>query len=181
MIEKYCNTDEELNRWAESKGGKATFDRIGKFISPLRGDILEIGERNPFTKFLENSFRSPIDNSSGDLNYELITPKDKYHCIICSHVIEHIPNVLTFLNNMVNKLDKHGTICITYPVRLKKTTHHYHEIPIEDMLLLLNEVGLRIVKQEIQRANFGKKIGIRPLLRFWTDKNYLLMCKKHGT
>lgn len=140
--------------------------------------ILDVGERNPFTERLENEFFVEVDNSSGDLDYELITPQKEYDLIICSHVIEHLMNPLLFIENAKKVLAPDGVMIIAYPNRFIKYCKHFHEIPKKDMYEVMKRASMEILDWKEYRTDHPFPLGIRPVLRIIFDKNIIFSIKK---
>ncbi len=140
--------------------------------------VLDIGERNLLTEKIEKEFDIKVDNTSGDLDYEIITPKKKYDIIVCSHVIEHLMNPLLFLENAKKLLADNGRMIIAYPIRFIKYEKHFHEIPERDMRIMLDKAGFEVVRWETYKTDHPFPLGIRPILRILFDKNFVLVVKK---
>lgn len=180
MIKKFVN--DNLEKIINDKNIIETHNQIISCLHlvDLHGDILDIGERNPLTGKIEKEFNVKCDSAEGDFNYELITPKDKYDVIVCSHVIEHVVNALTLLNNMKSILKENGSIIIAYPIRFKTNPKHYYEIPLDRFYLLLEEAGLRKTKFFNLSGYFGNYLGIRPIIRAFYDRNYIFEVTKEA-
>jgi 2-polyprenyl-3-methyl-5-hydroxy-6-metoxy-1,4-benzoquinol methylase len=94
------------------------FKHLINFIGEgLKGDVLDVAERNPFTETLEKKYIIQIDNTKGDLDRAFSAPKKQYDFIICSHVIEHIFHPMHLLIGLQNYLKSNGKIIIAYPQR----------------------------------------------------------------
>ena len=140
--------------------------------------VLDIGKRNLLTEKIEKEFYVKVDNTEGDLDYEIIAPKKKYKVIICSHVIEHLMNPLLFLENAKKLLADNGRMIIAYPIRFIKYEKHFHEIPEKDMRIMLDKAGFEVVRWETYKTDHSFPLGIRPILRILFDKNFVLVVKK---
>jgi SAM-dependent methyltransferase len=151
-------------------------EHLLNFISPLtKNKVLDIGERNPLTKKIEDKFGLHADNTTGDLDYKLIVSDRGYDLVVCSHVIEHVMNPLLLVENIKNVMDSNGILVIAYPIAFKKFYRHFNEIPRTDMENLMNKAGFDIIKWNEYRGEYknilGIPVGLRPLIRFFYDKN----------
>ena len=166
--------------------GKETIE----VIRPLRKNkVLDIGSRNLFTKEIESVFNIKIDNTTGDLDYELVTmswdgqSQKGYDLVICSHIIEHLMNPLLMVENIKKVMTDNGNLVIAYPVRWTKEWHrHFHEIPKRDMWNLIAKAKMKVVYWEEHNAhkNFPLYFGVRPYIRHWCDKNIIFIATKEG-
>ena len=159
---------------------RTTFKRYRErieFIKPyVNGTILDIGGENHFSKVMKGKLRVPIDNTTGDIDYGINAPLNKYNLIICSHIIEHVMNPLVVMNGIREHLS--GKAIIIYPTTLMqlKGCWHFHEIPPKDMKNLIEKAKLKIERWEVKRFQTGW-FGIRPLIRKIFYKEHFIVVK----
>ena len=55
---------------------------------------------------------------------------------------------------------------------------HYHEFEIKQFNFLLEKTGWRIDAYETWKSYHNFTFGIRPILRMFTDRYYIVYCKK---
>ena len=140
--------------------------------------ILDLGVENPFTKILhENGF--DVTNSSGedlDENQEIL--KTNFDAVVALEIFEHLLNPYTILKSIAS-----NQLVISVPLRLwfspayrSKTDmwdRHYHEFEPWQLDWLLEKTGWKIEARE-QFTNPVKKVGLRPLLRYFTNRYYIV-------
>jgi len=138
--------------------------------------ILDVGNRNPFTDFLESNFNVKIDNTIGDLDEAFDIPKPYYDVIIYSHTLEHQFNPLSSLLKLNRVMDDKSFMYVMLPERGKLLwcKGHFHEIDDYRFQLLIKRAGLKIIgktKNKVWR-NWTKYLtGIRPLYRLIREFN----------
>lgn len=145
--------------------------------------ILDLGVENPFSKIMEengytvkNTFGEDLDNEQSTLVNE------DYSVLTAFEIFEHLLNPYTILQNI--KCDK---ILISIPMRLwfssayrsktDKWDRHYHEFEDWQLDWLLEKTGFKII-DSVKFTHPTKKIGFRPLLRFFTPRYYLVYAER---
>jgi hypothetical protein len=161
---------------------KITLDFLQKHISK-NDSILDLGVENPFSKIMnEEGFK--VQNTSGeDLDVDQSSLLNKEYSVVTAfEIFEHLLNPFTILNAV-----KSNKIVISIPLRLwfspayrSKTDmwdRHYHEFEDWQLDWLLEKTGWKI----LDRAKFTNpvnKIGIRPLLRKFTPRYYIIIAER---
>ncbi|MCB0442950.1 MAG: methyltransferase [Flavobacterium sp.] len=161
-----------------NKRFKLTLQFLEKHLSKSES-ILDLGIANPFSKIMtEKGFQ--VKNTFGeDLDIDQSRLKNEDYTVVTAfEIFEHLLNPFTVLQNI--KSDK---IFISIPLRLwfssaykSKTDlwdRHYHEFEDWQLDWLLEKTGFTIVDC-IKFTHPVKKIGLRPLLRFFTNRYYLV-------
>ncbi len=161
-----------------NKRFKHTLHFLQKHISKSE-KILDLGVENPFSKIMkENGF--DVKNTFGeDLDNDQSTLQNQdYSTVTGFEIFEHLLNPYTILQNI--KADK---LFISIPMRLwfspayqSKTDQwdrHYHEFEDWQLDWLLEKTGWKIIDSE-KFTNPVKKWGIRPLLRRFTNRYYIV-------
>ncbi len=176
MFDPTCTIEEQLDYVKQ-----ITWHRTNKHIinTILRNrfssnSVLDVGERNPRTEFLEDRFKCKIDSTNWDLDYyrPLLSSK-KYKSIIFACVIEHLYNPLTCLNSLYPCLRKDGKMLIVVPQFKKLTSSHFHQIPDSRMRGLLDKANFKVLEyyQFNNPFKFHQHLkGVRPLLRYFNRK-----------
>ena len=145
--------------------------------------IFDLGVSNPFSIILEENGYSVINTFGEDLDDNQIALKsNKYDVFTAFEIFEHLLNPYTILQNVKCK-----KVFISVPLRLwfssayrSKTDmwdRHYHEFEDWQLDWLLEKSGFKIM-DSIQFTHPVKKIGFRPLLRFFTPRYYLIYAEK---
>ena len=167
-----------------SKRFNITLDFLKNHISTDE-TILDLGVPNPFSKIMvENGY--VVKNTKGeDLdNNQSTLQKEDYSVVTAFEIFEHLLNPYTILENI--KSDK---ILISIPMRLwfssayrsktDKWDRHYHEFEDWQLDWLLEKTGFKII-DSIKFTHPVKKIGFRPLLRYFTNRYYLVYAVKEN-
>ena len=161
---------------------KITLDFLQKHISKNE-TILDLGVENPFSKIMkEDGFN--VQNTSGeDLDIDQSSLLNKEYSVVTGfEIFEHLLNPFTILNAV--KSDK---IIISIPLRLwfspayrSKTDmwdRHYHEFEDWQLDWLLEKTGWKIIDRT-KFTNPVNKIGIRPILRKFTPRYYIIIAER---
>jgi hypothetical protein len=155
---------------------------LKKYVSTSE-KILDLGVDNPFSKIMKKEGYS-VQNTSGedlDVDHKALQQND-YDVVTAFEIFEHLLNPYTVLQNVKSK-----KILISIPMRLwfspayrSKTDpwdRHYHEFEDWQLDWLLEKTGWRIIARE-KWTNPVKKFGIRPLLRRFTNRYYIVYAEK---
>ena len=159
-----------------------TLEFLKKHISKSE-TILDLGVSNPFSEImLRNGFQ--VQNTTGeDLDQNQESLKNSNAAVVTAfEIFEHLLNPYTILEAI--KADK---LLISIPMRLwfspayrSKTDmwdRHYHEFEDWQLDWLLEKTGWKIIDRK-RWTNPVKKLGIRPLLRLFTDRYYIVYAEK---
>lgn len=156
-----------------------TMKLIDDIFGCLRGDVLDVGSRNVFTKILEDRYKIQIDSTEGDLDEVFNCPKQKYDFIHYNNVIEHQFNPLFTLLEIKKRLKKDGILILGTPVKPKwitSATCHFHEFDERAFYHLIARAGFK----ELVSDRFYHHIcliGIRLLLGSFYKKQYVGILK----
>ncbi|MGB6269351.1 MAG: methyltransferase [Olleya sp.] len=161
---------------------KLTYQFLEKHISKSE-TILDLGVENPFTKIMkDNGFT--VENTKGeDLDIDTSTIKNSKATVVTAfEIFEHLLSPFTVLQNI--KADK---LVISVPLRLwfslayrsktDKWDRHYHEFEDWQLDWLLEKTGWNIIDRQ-KWTNPTKKLGIRPILRWFTPRYYIVYAEK---
>ena len=145
--------------------------------------ILDLGVDNPFSKIMKKEGFSVQNTSGEDLdNDQTALQQNDYDVVTAFEIFEHLLNPYTVLQKVKSK-----KILISIPMRLwfspayrSKTDpwdRHYHEFEDWQLDWLLEKTGWKIIARE-RWTNPVKKFGIRPLLRRFTNRYYIVYAEK---
>ena len=161
---------------------KLTYQFLEKHISKSE-TLLDLGVENPFTKILKtNGFT--VNNTKGeDLDIDTSTIKNSDASVVTAfEIFEHLLSPFTVLQDI--KADK---LVISIPLRLwfssayrsktDKWDRHYHEFEDWQLDWLLEKTGWKIIDRQ-KWTNPTKKIGIRPILRWFTPRYYIVYAER---
>ncbi|NQX84490.1 MAG: methyltransferase [Flavobacteriaceae bacterium] len=162
---------------------RLTLEFLKKHVA-TNASILDLGVENPFTEvMLKNGYK--VNNTSGedlDLDQSAITNS---HCDVVTafEIFEHLLNPFKVLQSI-----QANQLIISIPMRLwfasayrSKTDmwdRHYHEFEDWQLDWLLEKTGWKIIDSK-KWTNPTKKIGIRPILRWFTPRYYIIYAERH--
>jgi len=165
-----------------NKRYKHTLEFLIKHISE-NSSILDLGVENPFTKIMKSQgFK--VENTKGedlDVDTSIITNSNA-GTVTAFEIFEHLLSPFTVLQSI--KADK---LVASVPLKLwfssayrSKTDmldRHYHEFEDWQFDWLLEKAGWKIIARE-KWTNPTKKIGIRPILRWFTPRYYIVYAER---
>ena len=165
-----------------SKRFNITLDFLKKHVQTSE-TIFDLGVPNPFSKIMEANDYKVINTTGEDIDEnQTALQSEKYEVFTAFEIFEHLLNPYTVLKNV--KADK---ILISIPLRLwfspayrSKTDmwdRHYHEFEEWQLDWLLEKTGFKIIDR-VKFTHPVKKIGFRPLLRFFTPRYYLVYAER---
>ena len=159
-----------------------TYAFLQKHIAPSES-ILDLGVSNPFSKILTERGYT-VSNTQGedlDLDFSAVQKTDA-QVVTAFEIFEHLVAPFNVLQEI--KADK---LVASIPLRLwfapaykSKTDpwdRHYHEFEDWQFDWLLEKSGWKI-KDAMKWTNPTKKIGIRPILRYFTNRYYIVYAEK---
>ena len=181
-VNLYSNFISMYEKTYPSKRFNITLDFLKKHIKTSE-TIFDLGVPNPFSKIMVDNGYSVINTKGEDIdNNQSALQNENYDVITAFEIIEHLLNPYTVLQNV--KADK---ILISIPLRLwfssayrSKTDmwdRHYHEFEDWQLDWLLEKAGFKIVAR-VKFTHPVKKIGFRPLLRWFTPRYYLVYAER---
>ena len=145
--------------------------------------ILDLGVPNPFSKIMEENGYIVLNTKGEDLDNDQSTlQKESYTVFTAFEIFEHLLNPYTVLQQV-----KCNKIVISIPLRLwfssayrsktDKWDRHYHEFEDWQLDWLLEKSGFKVI-DSIKFTHPVKKIGLRPLLRWFTPRYYLVYAER---
>lgn len=146
--------------------------------------ILDLGVDNPFSEIMrKNNFK--VENTAGedlDLNTEAVQ-SSKYDVVTAFEIFEHLVAPYNVLANIKAK-----KLVATVPLKLwfssaykSKTDmrdRHFHEFEDWQFDWLIEKAGWTIKSKE-KWTNPVKKLGIRPVLRYFTPRYYAIYAERN--
>lgn len=165
-----------------NKRYKKTLEFLNQHL-PKNSTILDLGVENPFSKIMENEgFK--VENTKGeDLDFDMLTIENSEAEVVTAfEIFEHLLAPLTVLKSI--KADK---IVASVPLRLwfssayrSKTDmwdRHYHEFEDWQFDWLMEKGGWKVIARD-KWTNPTKKLGIRPLFRWFTPRYYIVYAER---
>jgi len=150
-----------------------------KTVSGSDVKILDLGINNPFSEIMRNQSWH-VDNTKGeDLDYDQSALKiDGYDIVTAFEILEHTLNPFEILravkaDRMFISVPLKYWFKAAYQSKKDKWDRHYHEFEPWQFDWLLEKTGWRIVRSEKWKSE-GSWIGIRPMLRHFYDRYYIV-------
>ena len=161
---------------------RITLDFLKKHVNSNE-EILDLGVANPFSEILKkNNYK--VTNTSGedlDIDYNAIK-NSKAEVVTAFEIFEHLVAPFNALKEI--KADK---LIASVPLKLwfsnayknpnDKRDRHYHEFEDWQFDWLLEKSGWEIISSK-KWTNPAKKIGLRPILRLFTPRYYIVYAKR---
>ncbi len=165
-----------------SKRFKHTLTFLEKHIT-TKETILDLGVPNPFSKIMQENGYS-VQNTKGediDVDFSTITNSNT-EVVTAFEIFEHLLNPLTILkeikaNKLVASIPLRLWFSPAYQSKTDPWDRHYHEFEDWQFNWLLEKAGWQI-KDSAKWTNPVKKIGIRPLLRSFTPRYYIVYAER---
>lgn len=161
---------------------RLTLEFVKKHISISEG-ILDLGVENPFSEMMKGEGFSVHNTKGEDLDVDfLAVQKSNATVITAFEIFEHLVAPFNVLREIKAK-----KLVASIPLRLWFSTayrsktdpwdRHYHEFEDWQFDWLLEKAGWTI-KDRMQWTNPVKKIGVRPLLRSFTPRYYIIYAER---
>ncbi len=170
----------------EGKYPKKRYKRTLQFVKEnvsTEASILDLGVSNPFSEILKSKGYK-ISNTDGedlDLNTSAVQT-DRYDVVTAFEIFEHLVSPFNVINDikakkLVASVPLKLWFASAYRSKTDERDRHYHEFEDWQFDWLLEKAGWRIKKRE-KFTNPVKKVGIRPILRRFTPRYYLVYAER---
>ncbi|MCH7524102.1 MAG: methyltransferase [Bacteroidetes bacterium] len=163
---------------------RITFQFLQKHI-PNTSKILDLGVENPFTKVMKEHGYT-VENTKGeDLDIDTSTIKNsKADVVTAFEIFEHLLSPFTVLKDIkADKLVASVPLKLWFASAYKSKTdtrdRHYHEFEDWQFDWLLEKSGWKIIDRQ-KWTNPTKKIGFRPILRWFTPRYYAVYAERNS-
>ena len=160
-----------------------TWRFMNEVIKPTE-KILDLGPSNPFSKIMvERGLDVQNTDKSIDLdfNYDIVKEAN-FDVVTAFQIFEHMVSPFPLLYHI-----KAPKLIASIPLNLwfseiywnddDPFDRHYHEFEPKQFDMLLEKAGWKIIKSE-KWINKSKKIGIRPFLRNFYPRHYIVYCER---
>ena len=161
---------------------KLTLDFIKKHISK-KEKILDLGVENPLSDLLKSSGYTVTNTNGEDLDFDCSSIQNsKADVVTAFEIFEHLVSPFVVLKEIkANKLIASVPLKLWFSKAYKSKTdmrdRHFHEFEDWQFDWLLEKAGWTIISRE-KWTNPTKKIGIRPLLRCFTNRFYIVYAER---
>ncbi len=145
--------------------------------------ILDLGVENPFSKIMSDAGYKVVNTGGEDLDDELTAISSfTGDAVTAFEIFEHLVAPYNALKEIKTK-----KLFISVPMKLWFASayrnkndvrdQHYHEFESWQLDYVLEKAGWKVI-DSIKFTNPVKKFGIRPFLRRFTPRYYLVYCEK---
>ena len=165
-----------------NKRFKLTLKFLEKHISKSE-KILDLGIQNPFSEIMVTKGYQ-VENTNGeDLDLDTSTIEQSNADVVTAfEIFEHLLSPFTVLQSIkANKLVASVPLKLWFSAAYRSKTdlwdRHYHEFEDWQFDWLLEKTGWTIIERK-KWTHPTKKIGIRPMLRWFTPRYYMVYAEK---
>lgn len=146
--------------------------------------ILDLGTDNPFSQLLRTEGFN-VENTKGedlDIDFGVYT-KTECDVVTAFEIFEHLLapyNILRSIesNKLIASVPLKLWFASAYWNENDDWDKHYHEFEIKQFDFLLEKAGWKVKDSETWTSASWKKIGIRPLLRHFTPRYYIVYAER---
>ena len=145
--------------------------------------ILDLGIENPLSKMLKNNGYNIVNTSGEDLDIDQSAVKETNATVVTAfQIFEHLLNPFQLLMSIkANKLVCSVPLSLWFANAYRNSKdirdNHFHEFEDWQFRLLLQKTGWKIIEEK-KFTNPVKKIGLRPLLRLFTNRYLIIYAEK---
>ncbi|MGO3708180.1 MAG: methyltransferase domain-containing protein [Mesonia hippocampi] len=161
---------------------KHTLEFLQK-IQPKPTRILDLGVRNPFSEVMEKQGHQVINTEGEDLddNFSAVL-NENVELVTAFEIFEHLLSPYTLLKaikakKLIASVPLNLWFAKAYQSKTDTRDRHYHEFEDWQFNWLLEKTGWKIIQTE-KWANPVNKIGIRPVLRKFTPRYYIVYAER---
>ena len=161
---------------------KHTLEFLQKHI-PKDQTILDLGVANPFSEIMLSNGYSVQNTDGEDLDTDHTAIINSNSDVVTAlEILEHLVSPFPLLQNIKsNKLVASIPLRLWFAPAYKSKSdpwdRHYHEFEDWQFDWLLEKAGWTI-KDRAKWTNPVKKIGIRPILRYFTNRYYIIYAER---
>ena len=149
--------------------------------------ILDAGEPNPFSTWLERVHAIRVVNTPPDLDFDYSASTrmsgEPFRFIFAFEIFEHLMNPLIFLEFLRNQLQDEGRLFLSTPFvrpRFLWSQYHITEYFPDKVEEIAAKAGFEVLRYD--RVNVyplrSGLLGIRPLFRLWFERIMLFELRK---
>lgn len=159
-----------------------TLNFVKKYISKNE-EIFDLGVKNPLSDLLKSNGYTVTNTNGEDLDFDCSSIQNsKADVVTAFEIFEHLVSPFVVLKEIkANKLIATVPLKLWFSKAYKSKTdmrdRHFHEFEDWQFDWLLEKAGWTIISRE-KWTNPTKKIGIRPLLRYFTKRFYIVYAER---
>lgn len=154
---------------------------LGRHI-PKDRRILDLGVPNPLSRLMEKEGYLVRNTQGEDLDWDQSGLKGPEEVVTAFEIFEHLLNPFTVLQaieaeELVISVPLRLWFSPAYRSKIDPWDRHYHEFEAWQLDWLLEKTGWEIIARE-QWTHPIKKLGFRPLLRYFTPRYYIVYAQR---
>ena len=159
-----------------------TLNFVKKYISKNE-EIFDLGIKNPLSDLLKSNGYTVKNTNGEDLDFDCSSIQNsKADVVTAFEIFEHLVSPFVVLKEIkANKLIASVPLKLWFSNAYKSKTdmrdRHFHEFEDWQFDWLLEKAGWTIISRE-KWTNPTKKIGIRPVLRYFTKRFYIVYAER---
>ncbi|WP_445384248.1 methyltransferase [Robiginitalea sp. IMCC44478] len=171
-----------MYKYYPEKRYRLTLEFLRKHIGKEE-QILDLGVPNPFSEIMRQEGFEVQNTGGEDLDLDLSTIRHSDAPVVTAfEILEHLVAPFNLLRELpANKLLASVPLRLWFAAAYRSETdpwdRHFHEFEAWQFDWLLEKAGWEI-KDRIQWAHPVKKIGVRPILRYFTPRYYLIYAER---
>ena len=152
-------------------------------VVPAPATILDLGTRNVLSEIIEQHGYTVYNTKGEDLDILPEVVKEyEVDAVTAFEIFEHLVSPFNVINEikakkLVASVPLKLWFASAYRSKIDVRDRHYHEFEDWQFDWLLQKAGWRIKKRE-KFTNPVKKVGIRPILRRFTPRYYLVYAER---
>jgi hypothetical protein len=169
----------------KQKRYERTLSFLKKHI-PEGSSILDLGTPNPLSEQMKSHGYQVLNTQGEDLDVDFRSVREAQVEVVTSfEVFEHLLapfNVLREIRapKLVASVPLKLWFAPAYWNEKDEWDKHYHEFEPKQFDWLLERTGWQIVAAEKWTSSHLLRIGVRPLLRHFTPRYYIVYCERKG-
>lgn len=154
-----------------------------KEVIPTSEKILDLGVKNPLSEIMIAQGYNVTNTNGEDLDLDTSAVlSSEYDVVTAFEIFEHLVSPFSVLQDikakkLVVSVPLKMWFASAYKSKIDKRDRHYHEFEDWQFDWLLEKSGWTIKKRK-KITNPVKKIGIRPILRRFTPRYYLIYAER---
>lgn len=146
--------------------------------------LLDLGTENLFTPQLQKAGYQVSNTQGENLDDDYANfAHTEVDCVTAFEIFEHLLAPYNILKTIDSK-----RLIASVPLKLwfaeaywnaqDDWDKHYHEFEVKQFNFLLEKTGWKIKDAALWTSPDPKKIGLRPLLRYFTPRYYIVYCER---
>jgi hypothetical protein len=161
---------------------KHTLNFVAQNVA-LEASILDLGVSNPFSEILRTKGFKVTNTEGQDLDLDTASVQTTdFDVVTAFEIFEHLVSPFNVINDikakkLVASVPLKLWFASAYRSKTDERDRHYHEFEDWQFDWLLEKAGWHIKKRE-KFTNPIRKVGIRPILRRFTPRYYLVYAER---